>query len=249
MTKTAFISAGILICTALSSCAHSPVNDPSDPMEGMNRAVFSFNENVDRFFAEPVAKGYEFVVPETAQTGVTNFFDNLDTPTAIVNDVLQGKILQSGLDSCRFVFNTVVGLAGFVDAASMIGLEKHQEDFGQTFGAWGIGNGAFLMLPFYGPTTNRDLVGSIFSVGTNPTTYVVPEVGIPLTAISAVDDRSQLLGTEGVLQQQLDRYIFVRNAYLQQRQNLVYNGHPPIEQLDFNDDEADTGSSTQKPSP
>lgn len=249
MTKIGFIGAELLICAALSSCAHSPVNDPSDPMEGMNRAVFSFNESVDRFFAEPVAEGYEIVVPETARTGVTNFFDNLDTPTAIVNDVLQGKILQSGLDSCRFVFNTVVGLAGFVDAASMIGLEKHEEDFGQTFGVWGIGNGAYLMLPFFGPTTNRDLTGSIFSLGTNPTTYVAPELGIPLTAISSVDDRSQLLGTEGILEQQLDRYIFVRNAYVQQRQNLVYNGHPPIEQLDFNDDESDTSSPTQKPLP
>jgi phospholipid-binding lipoprotein MlaA len=240
MTMTTFSRLGLLACAILVvGCAHSPVNDPSDPMEGMNRAVFSFNEGVDRFFAEPVAKGYTIVVPEMARTGVSNFFDNLDTPTAIVNDVLQGKILQSGLDSCRFVFNTVVGLAGFVDAASMIGLEKHEEDFGQTFGLWGIGNGAFIMLPLWGPTTNRDFLGSILSIGTNPTTYVAPELGIPLTAMDSVDDRSQLLGIEGILAQQLDRYIFVRNSYLQHRQSLVYDGNPPIEQMEFGDEVGD----------
>lgn len=226
----------LLICISLTGCAHSPVNDPSDPFEGANRAFFSFNEGVDRFFAEPVARTYTRVVPEVAQTGVTNFFDNLDYPTVVVNDFLQGKFAQSGLDSCRFLFNTVVGIVGFVDAASMIGLEKHQEDFGQTFGRWGIGNGPFIMLPLWGPTTNRDLFGSILSIGTNPTTYIDARTGIPLTAVSSIDDRAQLLGTEGVLEQQLDRYIFVRNAYLQHRQALVYDGHPPKEQLDFTDD-------------
>lgn len=227
----------LLICVlsyiGLSGCAHSPVNDPSDPFEGANRAVFSFNEGVDRFFAEPVARTYVNIVPDVVQTGVSNFFDNTDYPTVIVSDVLQGKVVQSGLDTCRFVFNTIVGIFGFVDAASMIGLEKHEEDFGQTFGLWGIGNGAFIMMPLWGPTTNRDFVGSILSLGTNPLTYIDARSGIPLTALSTIDDRAQLLGTEGVLEQQLDRYIFVRNAYLQHRQALVYDGNPPKEELDF----------------
>jgi phospholipid-binding lipoprotein MlaA len=122
-----------------------------------------------------------------------------------------------------------------VDAADMIGLSKHAEDFGQTLGYWGVGNGAFIMLPLLGPSSGRDVVGRIGDAGTNPLTYVAFEISAPLTVAAAVDKRAQLLPADGVLEQQLDRYIFVRNAYLQHRQNLVYDGNPPKEQLDYQD--------------
>lgn len=235
MLKVTLHAVALASCVALTGCAHSPVNDPSDPFEGFNRGVFAFNTGVDDYFARPVAKGYVKVMPDVAQTGVSNFFSNLTYPTVIVNDLLQGKVVQHFSDVARFLFNTVVGIGGLVDASTMLGLEKHDEDFGQTLGYWGVGNGAFLMLPLLGPSTNRDLVGRIGSAATNPLTYVDFEISAPLTAVSTVDTRAQLLDADSVLEQQLDRYIFVRNAYLQRRENLVYDGNPPKEHLDFTD--------------
>lgn len=235
MLKVTLRTVALASYVALAGCAHSPVNDPSDPFEGFNRGVFSFNTGVDDYFARPIAKGYVKIMPDTAQTGVSNFFSNLTYPTVIVNDLLQGKIVQHFSDVARFLFNTVVGIGGLVDASSMLGLEKHDEDFGQTLGYWGVGNGAFLMLPLLGPSTNRDLVGRIGNAASNPLTYVDFEISAPLTAVSTVDTRAQLLDADSVLEQQLDRYIFIRNAYLQRRENLVYDGHPPKEHLDFED--------------
>lgn len=233
MVKGGLQAAALALALALAGCAHSPVNDPSDPFEGFNRGVFAFNTGLDDYVLRPVAKGYTFVTPNVAQTGVSNFFSNLTYPTVIVNDLLQGKVVQHFADVGRFLFNTVVGLGGLVDAAGMIGLEKHDEDFGQTLGYWGVGNGPFLMLPLFGPSTNRDLVGRIGNAATNPLTYVDFDISAPLTAAGVVDTRAQLLGADGVVEQQLDRYIFVRNAYLQRRESLVYDGHPPKEGLDF----------------
>ena len=233
MVKGGLQAATLALSLVLAGCAHSPVNDPSDPFEGFNRGVFSFNTSLDDYVLRPVTKGYVFVTPDVAQTGVSNFFSNLTYPTVIVNDLLQGKVVQHFSDVGRFLFNTVVGLGGLVDAAGMIGLDKHDEDFGQTLGYWGVGNGAFLMLPLLGPSTNRDFVGRIGNAATNPLTYVDFEISVPLTALAVVDARAQLLSADSVLEQQLDRYIFVRNAYLQRRESLVYDGHPPKEHLDF----------------
>lgn len=214
-------------------CAHSPVNDPDDPLEGFNRGVFAFNSTIDDYVARPIAKGYDYVLPDAAQTGVGNFFNNVTYPTVIVNDILQGKIVQSWADLGRLIFNSIVGIGGLVDAASMIGLERHSEDFGQTFGYWGIGNGAFLMIPLLGPSTNRDLVGRFGNSLTNPLTYVGSDISLPLSAVDIIDTRAQLLSVDSVLEQQLDRYIFVRNAYLQRRESLVHDGNPPKQQLDY----------------
>lgn len=236
MLKVSLLTVALASCVALAGCAHSPVNDPSDPFEGFNRGVFAFNTGVDDYIARPVAKGYTKIVPDVAQTGVSNFFSNLTYPTVVFNDILQGKIVQSWADLGRLVFNTIVGIGGFVDASTMLGLEKHDEDFGQTLGYWGVGNGAFLMLPLLGPSTNRDLVGRIGNAATSPVTYVDFDISLPLTVASAIDTRAQLLDADSVLEQQLDRYIFVRNAYLQRRESLVYDGNPPKEQIDFGDE-------------
>lgn len=231
-------------CILLASCAHSPVNDPSDPFEDMNRKFFSFNQGLDDYVARPIARGYKAVVPEPARDGIGNFIGNVTYPTVIANDALQGKAGQFFEDVGRILFNTIVGLGGFVDAASMIGLEEHQEDFGQTLGYWGFGNGAFLMLPFYGPSSNRELAGTIGGFLTSPTTFLPGRIAIPFDVTGVVDTRAELLEVDGILEQQLDRYIFVRNAYLQRRQSLVYDGAPPIDPTEFDDDEAEAEAVT-----
>lgn len=224
----------MLVLPLLGACAHTPADDPSDPFEPVNRAVFSFNLKADKYVAKPVAKGYVKVVPQPVRVSITNFFNNLGYPTVIINDILQAKFVQGGRDTGRFLFNTTVGLGGLVDAASLIGLEMHDEDFGQTFGTWGVGPGWYLMLPLLGPSSNRDLTGRIADTGVSPLTYVEgDEVTVSLTLLDIIDTRARLLGADSILDQQFDPYIFVRSAYLQRRQNLVYDGNPPKEVYDF----------------
>lgn len=226
----------VLLTLLLGACAHTPADDPADPLEPVNRAVFKFNRVADKYVAKPVAKGYVAVVPSPLRTGVTNFFNNLFYPTVIVNDLLQAKFGQGARDTGRFLFNTTVGIGGLVDAAAMIGLDRNDEDFGQTFGAWGIGPGWYLMLPLLGPSSNRDLVGSAFGIATNPLTYTEDDALVwSLNLLNIVDTRAALLNADSILDQQFDPYIFVRSAYLQHRQNLVYDGNPPKESYDFGD--------------
>lgn len=224
-----------IVCL-LGACAHSPVDDPQDPLERMNRAVYGFNEKMDRYVARPAATGYTRSVPDEIRTGIRNFFDNLVYPTVIVNDLLQGKFAQAGLDSGRFLLNSTFGLAGFLDPATRVGLKRNDEDFGQTLGRWGVGPGWYLMIPFLGPASNRDLVGRVGSAATSPLVYIDLDVTVPAAGLSAVESRSQLLGAERILEQQFDRYVFVRGVYLQRRRNLVYDGHPPKEDYDFDDE-------------
>lgn len=227
------MSAVRLACLGLSlllgACAHLPPDDPSDPLEPVNRGIYGFNETLDKWVARPVAKGYVNVVPSSARKGVGNFFANATYPTVIFNDFLQGKFLQGLQDTGRFLFNTTVGLAGLVDVASMVGMEAHDEDFGQTLGTWGVAQGPFLMLPFMGPTTGRDGLGQIANGFTNPLSYTDEEYRYGLYILGAVNSRAGLLGIEGVLEQQFDRYAFIRGAYLQRRLGLVYDGSPPRE--------------------
>lgn len=226
----------VLFTLLLGACAHTPADDPADPLEPVNRAVFKFNRVADKYVAKPVAKGYVAVVPTPLRTGVTNFFNNLFYPTVIVNDLLQAKLGQGVRDTGRFLFNTTVGIGGLVDAAAMIGLERNDEDFGQTLGAWGVGPGWYLMLPLLGPSSNRDLVGSAVGVATNPLTYTENDNLVwALNLLNIVDTRAALLNADSILDQQFDAYIFVRSAYLQHRQNLVYDGNPPKESYDFGD--------------
>lgn len=221
----------MLVC----GCAHSPTYAPHDPLEPVNRAVYTFNDAADRWVLQPVASGYVKVVPVEVRATVTRFFGNLFYPTVIVNDALQGKFVQAGRDSGRFLLNTTFGLGGLLDPATRIGLTANREDFGQTFAVWGIGDGWFLMLPFIGPSTNRDLVGRGAGMFTNPLSYAESEFAVPLTALDVVDTRAQLLGTERILAQQFDPYAFVRSAYLQRRRGLIYDGNPPPEEDDWDE--------------
>ena len=228
----------LLAALALGGCAHTPPDDPSDPLEPVNRAVFSFNMTADKYVLRPVAKGYDWVMPGFARAGVGNFFSNLFYPTVIVNDLLQLKFGQFCSDTGRLVVNTLIGWGGLWDVATRAGLEAHDEDFGQTLGYWGVGPGWYLMLPLLGPTDNRDLVGKIGDVGTDPLYYYDnKKASWGLTALNAVDQRADLLPADRVLEQQLDRYVFVRSIYLQNRENKVYDGNPPKEEFDFGEDE------------
>ena len=214
-----------------------------DPLEPVNRAVFTFNEKADQYVVRPVAKGYDTVMPSFARTGVRNFFDNLFYPTVILNDLLQLKGTLLAQDLCRFVLNSTFGLAGLIDVATPGGLPKNSEDFGQTLGHWGVGEGWYLMLPLLGPSNNRDLVGRVADGFTSPLYYNdAVEWTYGLSALDVVSDRADLLKADRLLEQQLDRYVFVRNIYLQTRQNKVYDGNPPPEDYGFEEDFEDNGA-------
>lgn len=221
----------------LSGCAHTPADDPPDPLEPVNRAVYAFNEKADQYVLRPVAKGYDKVMPSFARTGIRNFFDNLFYPTVIINDLLQLKGQRLAQDFCRFVLNSTFGLGGFLDVATPGGLPLNDEDFGQTLGHWGVGEGWYLMLPLWGPSNNRDLIGQAADSVTSPLFYLEPdELVYALGVAEKVDERAHLLKADRFLAQQLDRYVFVRTIYLQSRQAKVYDGHPPKEEYEFEAD-------------
>jgi phospholipid-binding lipoprotein MlaA len=229
--------AGVALAAAAllsAGCAHAPPDDPSDPLEPVNRAVYKFNETADYFVLRPVAKGYDKVTPQPVRTGVRNFFGNLTYPTVVVNDLLQLKVVQAGRDLARFVLNSTFGLLGVFDVATPGGLPPNSEDFGQTLGYWGLGEGMYLMLPFLGPSNGRDLIGRTVDSFTNPGFYYDrAEVTVPLGVLNLVDQRASLLPADKFLAQQLDRYVFIRTIYLQGRQAKVYDGAPPEEDYGF----------------
>lgn len=229
----AFISLALLL---LAGCAHHPADNPADPLEPVNRAVFTFNEKADKYALKPLAQGYSYIVPEPARNGVTNVFDNLEEPRNIVNALLQLKFRQTLINTGRFLLNTTAGLGGLFDVASEVGLAQHEEGFGQTLGYWGVGEGWYLMLPILGPSDNRDLVGFVADMPTQFTFYL-PGGQDPLnygsTFLHAVNTRANFLSSDRLLAEQFDRYVFVRTAFLQRRQSLIYDGNPPLEDYEL----------------
>jgi len=217
--------------SAPQQAAKEPVNP--DPWEGFNRAMYAFNDTLDEYFLKPIARGYEFFIPGLIRTGIANFFSNLDEPTVFINDLLQGKVIQASADTGRFLVNSTVGILGFIDVATSISLEKHQEDFGQTLGVWGVDTGPFVVWPFLGAMNVRDTAGWTADWITDPVTHVNPvSVSWGLWFTDVVDRRSQLLGAKDVLNEASsgDPYIFLREAYKQQRLYKVYDGNPPVVQ-------------------
>lgn len=236
--RPAVIAALALLTGLLGGCAHTPPDDPADPLESVNRGVFAFNRTADRYVLRPVAKGYDAVTPGPVRTGIRNFFSNLGYPVVVLNDVLQGKFRQAGADFARFMLNTTFGMAGLFDIAGPTGLPENDEDFGQTLGHWGVGQGWYLMLPFLGPSDNRDLVGRGVDGFSSPGNYV--ENKEPLIAgrvLEVLELRAQLLDADSTLDAQLDPYVFVRTIYLQSRLNKVHDGNPPKEDFGFDEDD------------
>lgn len=218
----------------LSGCASVQVADERDPFEGFNRAMYAFNDDLDRAIIKPLAIGYQKVVPTPVSNSISNFFSNLDDVLVLINDLLQLKFEQSLSDFGRITFNTTFGLGGLFDVATHMGLPKHNEDFGQTLGYWGVGSGPYLYLPIFGPRTLRDGLAlpvdwELDPVGTidDSSTYWATK------GLYAIDTREGLLRASRIIETAaLDPYVFMRDAYLQRRQNLVYDGNPPQSAID-----------------
>ena len=218
----------VLVMAFLGGCATS--GNPRDPLEPLNRAVYGFNDGFDRAIAKPVAEGYRSVVPEIIRTGVSNFFSNLDDVWVALNNLMQGKVRAAADDFGRVVINSTLGLLGIVDLASDFGLDKHNEDFGQTIGSWGVGSGPYLVLPFLGSSTVRDGLSRVL-IDVNAD-FVAQANHVPtrntLSVTRIISLRAGLLDASRILEEAaLDKYSFTRDAYLQRRQSLVFDGNPP----------------------
>lgn len=196
-----------------------------DPWEPVNRAVFRFNDTLDTYALKPVAKGYDRVMPQFLNDGVSNVFNNLGEPKNLVNNVLQGKIGDAGVDLARFLMNTTVGVVGIFDVATRMGLQRNDEDFGQTLGAWGVKSGPYVMLPLLGPSTVRD-TGGFAIEGLADYSYRGQMDHVPsrntAVGVDLVDTRAGLLSQERMIRG--DKYRFIRNAWLQNREFKVRDG-------------------------
>ena len=210
----------LLVAAFAGGCASSAT--PGDPIEGFNRAMFSFNEGVDDALLRPIASGYKAVVPEPARDCVGNVFSNINDVFVSVNSLLQGKVVDAVSDACRVLINTTVGLLGCFDVASKAGLERHNRDFGQTFGKWGFDAGPYLVLPILGPSNIRETVGTLIYSNLDPVwAKHVPTRNVAYT-LRAVNRRAELLNASNVLEEAaLDKYSFVRDAYIQRRKGMV----------------------------
>jgi len=221
------IAIPLFAAAVLAGCAAAPSRD--DPFEPMNRASYAVHEVVDGYVVKPVAQAYVDYTPKLVQTGIRNFFGNIDDLFSFINGMLQNKPEKAGNDLGRVITNTGFGLLGLIDIASDAGIPKGNEDFGQTFGYWGIPQGPYLFIPVLGPTTVRDGTGWIIRAYTTPVGYIpdVPTRNI-LWGIGFLDARASALQAESLVDQaSLDRYTFIRRSYLQRRQYLVYDGAPP----------------------
>jgi phospholipid-binding lipoprotein MlaA len=216
----------VLLTAALSGCATTTANNPKDPFEKFNRAMFTFNDTVDQVALKPVATAYKAVLPSFVQRGIGNFFGNLNDVWSGTNNLMQGKGEAGLSDFSRFVVNSTFGVIGLIDVASEVGLRKHDEDFGQTLGYWGVPSGPYLMLPLMGPSTLRDTMALPIDGQGDLWRYKDPvnvrNIG---TAVSLVDQRAALLDASNLMEEAaLDRYEFIRDSYLQRRQNKVFDG-------------------------
>ena len=221
-----------LLLALAGGCATTEDRDPRDPLEPMNRAIYRFNEVADEWVAVPVATAYRNVLHEQIRGRIRNFFANLGDLWIGVNDVLQGKFFDGFEDGMRFVFNSTFGLFGLHDVASDMGIEKRDEDFGQTLGRWGVGDGPYIVLPILSSSTLRDTVGwGVDIFAGDPVTYFRPiAVRNSAYALRLVNRRADLLDASRILEQAaLDKYVFQRDAYLQRRRSQIYDGNPPRE--------------------
>jgi len=223
-----------LFALGVSGCVAIPGEpDPNDPWEPWNRSMYQFNDGIDKDIIAPLADLY-LKIPNGGRTAIHNFLVNLGYPTTIINQFLQGKFERGLEDSMRFVVNTTFGLLGFIDIAGPVGLARHEEDFGQTFAVWGIPQGNFLTLPVLGPQTVRSAVGWPLDFLSKPLFWIeTPTEFLALVGVDIVDTRARLAPAIRLRDETaFDPYIFTREAFLQQRLNLIYDGNPPIRDLE-----------------
>ncbi len=221
-----FISLAML--TLLGACA-TPQN--KDPIEPVNRVIYKFNDGLDRAIVKPLAQGYRAALPSFARTSIANVFENINDVLVSVNNLLQGKLTNAVSDAGRVAVNSTLGILGLIDVATNMGLEKHHEDFGQTLGYWGIGDGAFIMIPLLGPSNLRDGIAKVADVQLSPLHFLknVP-VRNSLTGTRLISTRANLLDETNLLDEaSLDAYAFMRDAYIQRRRSQIYDGNPPDE--------------------
>ena len=232
-THTKTLLTNILLLTMLNGCASTTKNS-IDPWEDWNRSTQGFNDDFDNNIMKPLAKSYLFATPEPIDQGISNFFSNIDDIGVSINNLLQFKLTHASMDFSRFIVNSTVGVAGFMDVATKVNLPKHNEDFGQTLGSWGVPSGPYLVLPFWGPSSPRGTAGLLGDALMDPLNYTVFggfAVGVAGTLADVVDTtdrRAVFMTTEKfVAEAAIDRYSFIKNSYLQHREFLVNDGNTP----------------------
>jgi phospholipid-binding lipoprotein MlaA len=228
-------------CANREQIAREEIKDPFEPV---NRGIYRFNDAADRYVLRPVAKGYRDGLPPQFRNGIRNFFNNLQEPITILSDLLQGKLAQGARDTGRFVLNSTVGLAGLFDPATEIGLSRNDEDMGQTFRVWGLPEGPYLMVPFFGPYTLAHGVGALAEGPVSPFLATEPATGVALYALDSVDDRSRLLDADEEYRNSYDPYLFLRDTYWQNRRYRILDGNVPEDDLyldEFDDEGEDEG--------
>ncbi len=221
----------IILMTGCATTAQNERVAKIDPFEPMNRAVFTFNEKADDYVIKPLAEAYKFVLPEFVRTGVTNFFSNINDVLIAANNFLQGKPTNAASDIGRFLINSTIGVLGLFDVATDMGLDKNREDFGQTLGVWGISDGPYVVLPFFGASNIRDTVGLVVDIETDfmiNTNKLNSDEKIAVNALRVINRRADLLDAGQLLEDAaFDKYSFVRDGYLQRRRSQIYDGNPP----------------------
>lgn len=248
MSRQGFAAAMLIALAVWSGGVRA---DDRDPFEGFNRGVYKFNDTADRYLLKPVAQGYVAAVPLPARTAFSNFLGNFEDIPIALNNLLQGKLGAAASDIGRVLFNSTLGVLGFVDVASDIGLEKHNEDFGQTLGYWGMKPGPYLVLPLLGPSTLRDTSALPVDYLSSVRKYAFESIPVrnSVTGLDLVNTRANLLGADQTLEEAaLDKYSFLRNFYLQRRQSLIYDGVAPREDLDEEGGDSSTGTSVDETS-
>ena len=221
--------APLFFAALLSGCATTGERDPKDPWEGFNRGSFAFNEAVDSAVLKPVARGYQAVIPAFMREGVNNFYDNLEDIGTGLNNILQGKPMEGASDLGRFMVNSVFGIFGLWDIATPLGMEKHYEDFGQTLGVWGLQSGPYFVIPLLGPSSARDAPARVIDPQWYWPKFIERDrVYWSVFALDKIRQRANLLQSEKIIDDAaLDKYTFIRDAWLQRRRNQVFDGSPP----------------------
>ncbi|MFV2057542.1 MAG: VacJ family lipoprotein [Thiohalomonadales bacterium] len=238
-TTKLFIICTVSYFTVACATVEGPP-DPRDPFESYNRPMHSFNTNMDDYVFAPVARAYREYVPHVVSKSVSNIFSNFDDVVVVFNDILQFKFTQALSDTARIVFNTTIGVFGLFDIATHLDMPKHNEDFGQTLGYWGISPGPYVVWPFFGPRSVRDSVGLGVDFYSNPVVRrFPPRVTNTSIVLGMIDARAGFLLASDVLEKAApeDVYSFTRDAYLQRRQYYVYDGDPPDEDDDEDEDD------------